>query len=139
MTARPQLMTLEPAEETYIRLTPQGQRFAEKLSKLSPAEQERTILARMRQGEAVLKNQRKQIILDVLRTEGDEDGHFVLLEKICSTLDLPVIETVLLLHEMNGSRFDVPDGETSVYCFFNHGSGQVYVELWEPDGGDRAR
>ena len=135
-------MSIEPEEETYIRLTPQGERLAARLAAQTPRERERTmreIQDRVRRAQVDLKNERKRIILDVLRTEGDEDsdGRFILLEKICDRLDVPVIEAVLLLHELNGNRLDVPEGELYVYAFFNSGSGQVYVELWEPEGGAR--
>jgi hypothetical protein len=75
----------------------------------------------------------KRIVLDVLRTKGekDDDGNFVLLETICNVMDKSVIETVLLLHEINGRKIDSTDGELYVYAFFDHGSGKVYVELWE--------
>ncbi len=137
---------IEPrhGEETLVRLTPQGERLAAQLAAQSPRERERTmrlIMERVRQAKKEEAEQRKRTILDVLRSEVDEDsdGRFILLEKICDVLDVPVIEAVLLLHEINGDRLDVPEGEMYVYCFFNHGSGQVYVELWEPEGGEGAR
>jgi hypothetical protein len=124
---------------TNVCLTPQGQRLVKRLASETPKEQERTmrqIAVRVRQAKREEVEQRKRIILDVLRKEGeqDEDGRFVLLEKICQVLDISVIETVLLLHEINSNQLDASDDETYVYCFFNHGSGQVYVEFWEPQG-----
>ncbi len=95
----------------------------------------RQIAERVRQAEREEAEQRKRIILDVLRKEGeqDADGRFVLLEKICAVLDVSVIEAVLLLHEINRNQLDASDNETYVYAFFNHGSGEVWVELWEPE------
>jgi hypothetical protein len=128
----------EPRQETLIRLTPQGERLAERLASQTPEEQERTmreIQERVRRAAADLREQRKRIILDVLRKEGeqDADGRFVLLEKICGVLDISVIEAVLLLHEINRNQLDASDDETYVFAFFNHGSGEVWVELWEPE------
>ncbi len=126
------------ADDQYIRLTPKGERLAARLSKQTPRERERTmreIQDRVRRGQADLKNERKKMILDILRDKGeqDSDGNFILLEKLCTTLDVTVMEAMLLLHEINGNRLDVPEGELYVYAFFNHGSGEVWCELWEPE------
>lgn len=130
--------TIAEKDGTYVRLTPQGQRLVKRLASQTPREQERTmrqIAERVRQAEREEAEQRKRIILDVLRKEGeqDADGRFVLLEKICAVLDVSVIEAVLLLHEINRNQLDASDNETYVYAFFNHGSGEVWVELWEPE------
>ncbi len=136
-------MTLEPHEpkqETLIRLTPQGQRLAGRLASQTPKEQERTMrvyMDRAKQAAREERESRKRMILEMLRDankcERDRDGNFILLEKICSALDVTAMEAMLLLHEINGNQLEVPEGERYVYCFFNHGSGEVWVELWEPD------
>jgi hypothetical protein len=124
-------------QETFIRLTPQGQRLAKRLATESPREQVRTIREieeRVRRAKKEDFEDRKRIVLGVLRdSDKDECGHFVLLEKISQVLDLGVMETVLLLHEINGNRLDPPDYELHVHAFFNDRSGEVWVELWEPD------
>lgn len=129
------------SEETLVRLTPQGERLAARLEAQTPKERERTmreIMERARRAQADLREQRKRIILDVLRTEGDSGG-CVLLERLCQVLDITVMETFLLLHELNRNLLDPDDCGLYVYCFFNDGSGEVWCELWEPNGAERAR
>ena len=140
---------IEEKDDVSIRLTPQGQRLAKRLAAETPRQREMTmrlIQEHVRQAKKELGDQRKRIILDILRDEGKPEGGSdehcegaVRLEKICRILGVTPIEATLLLHEINGNRLDVPDDEPCAHAFFNCGTGEVWVELWEPEPGEHAR
>ncbi len=124
--------------ETFIRLTPQGEQLADRLAAQTPKQRERTmskLIERAKRAEIEKRECDKLAVLDILRTKSDtdSDGQFILLEKICSLLDITIIEAVLLLHEINGNQIEPDDTKLYVYAFLDHGSGRVYVELWEPE------
>ncbi len=138
---------IEP--DMLVRLTRKGSRFAKQLAGKTEKVQVRMVqerygevIRKLRQAEREEADRRKRVILDMLRTVGEEDsdGRFILLEKICEALDVTAMQAMLLIHELNGNVLDpLNDGDLFIHPFFNHGSGELWLELWEPDGAERVK
>jgi hypothetical protein len=112
----------EPEEEVYIRITPKGR------ARLAAVNHASRIIA-----------EKKELMLARLR-EADGPDEPVMLQNVCQRADLTVEEAMLLIFEINNFCIrlqDAPEDKTFISLFFNGDSGEVWAELYEPEGGAR--
>jgi hypothetical protein len=110
-------------EEVYVRITPKGRAKLEaSRAQILIAEKKAAILARLR--------------------AADHPDEPVMFQNLCVPLDLTIEAAMLLIFEINNFCMrcqDAPQDKPFISLFFNGHSGEVWAELWEPDGAERER
>ena len=111
----------EDEEEVYVRITPKGRR------KLEASRAQQLIAVK------------KALILEKLRAADLDEP--VMLQNLCMYAGVNIEACMLLIFEINAfcmSLLDAPENKPFISLFFNGDSGEVWAELFEPDGAERA-
>jgi hypothetical protein len=109
-------------EEVYVRITPKG----------------RARLAAINAASGIIA-QKKELMLARLREDGGEP---CFLQNVCHRADVTIEEAMLLIFELNSfclRAHEAPADKPFISLFFNGHSGEVWAELYEPDGAECAR
>jgi hypothetical protein len=85
--------------------------------------------------------EKKELVLARLR-EAEQPDEPVMLQNVCARADVTIEEAMLLIFEINNFCIrlrDAPEDRTFISLFFNGDTGEVWCELYEPDGKGGAR